>query len=105
MIDYSQHAALRIAQWHLTDEQIEYVMNYGFRLHRAGALIYYLRKRDIPEWDRSDDACMRLAGTAVVLTRDGRRLITTWRNQRNGLKRIKHKSKYELTADQLGWAG
>jgi hypothetical protein len=66
-------------------------MCYGQRFHRAGALIYYLRRRDVPEWDRADDRWMKLVGTAVVLTKDGRTVLTTWRNRRNGLKHIKRK--------------
>jgi hypothetical protein len=55
----------------------------GQYFHRAGAKFYYLRRRDIRQWE--------LAGTAIILAKDGRTLITTWRNRRRGLKIIRLK--------------
>lgn len=102
MPELTQHAALRTAQRNLSAEQLNYVMAHGRKFRQAGALIIYLRKRDIPEWDRPIDRWMRLAGTAVILTRDGRRIITVWRNRQKGLRRIKRKEKHILTEEQLG---
>jgi hypothetical protein len=95
MIDFSRHAVVRAAQRNLSDEEVRYVIAYGKKFHRAGTLIYYLRKRDIPEWDRSEPQWMRLAGTAVILSKDGRCVITVWRNRTKGLKRIKRKPKFD----------
>jgi hypothetical protein len=95
MIDFSHHAKVRAAQRNLSVKEIGYVITYGERFRKAGALIYYLRKRDIPDWDRSDPQWMRLAGTAVILTKDGRRVITVWRNRHKGLKNIKKKPKFD----------
>jgi len=92
---FNPHSAWRAAQRNLSPEEVEYVKTYGRRFHRAGALIYYLRKRDVPEWDQADDRRMRLAGTAVILTKDGRTVITVWRNLKSGLKRIKRKPEYD----------
>lgn len=95
MIDFSHHARVRAAQRNLSVKEIGYVITYGQKFNKAGALIYYLRKRDIPAWDRSDPQWMRLAGTAVILTKDGRRVITVWRNNRRGLKKIKNKPDFD----------
>jgi hypothetical protein len=103
MTRLTKHAQLRVAQRNLDQEAIEYVICYGERLHRAGALIYFLRKRDIPVWDQVDPECSRLAGTAVILTKDGRQVITSWRNQKNGLRKIKKKPKFTLFPET--WAG
>lgn len=103
MINFTQHAQLRTAQWNLRPEEIEYVIAHGQHYHQAGVLIYYLRRRDIPSQDRQINRWMRLDGTAVVLSKDGQRVITVWRNQRNGLPRIKRKPKFELTEEQLKW--
>lgn len=100
MLDFSSHAVLRAAQRNLTVGEIGYVINYGKRFRKAGALIYYLRKRDIPDWDRSEAEWMRLAGTAVIMAKDGRRVITVWRNRRKGLKRIKRKPKYNAPPEK-----
>ena len=95
MIDFSRHATVRAAQRNLNDSDINYVTTYGKKFHKAGALIYYLRKRDIPDWDRSDPQWTRLIGTAVIMTKDGRQVITVWRNRSKGLKRIKRKPEYD----------
>ena len=95
MIDFSRHVTVRAAQRNLNDSDINYVTTYGKKFHKAGALIYYLRKRDIPVWDRSDQELMRLVGTAVIMTMDGRQVITVWRNRIKGLKRIKRKLEYD----------
>jgi len=102
MFEYSNHALVRLAHRNLNPDEIDYVIQYGQCFHQAGALIYYLRKRDLPAWDRLDDHWLRLAGTAVILTKDGRRVITTWRNPQRGLKHIKCKPKYRLSEAQLG---
>ena len=99
MIDFSKHAAVRAAQRNLSVKEIGYVTAYGKKFHKAGALIYFLRKRDIPEWDRAESQWMRLAGTAVIMTKDGRRVITVWRNASKGLKRIKRKPNYDARKD------
>jgi hypothetical protein len=95
MAQFNRHSAQRAAQRNLSPEKVRYVITYGRQFRRAGALIYYLRRRDVPEWDRADDHWMRLAGTAVILTKDGRTVITVWRNRHNGLKRIRRKPEYD----------
>ena len=95
MIDFSRHAKIRAAQRNLSVNEIGYVITYGKKFHKAGALIYYLRKRDIPGWDCADPQWARLAGTAVIMAKDGRRVITVWRNRSKGLKRIKRKPEYD----------
>ena len=106
MLQFKHHASQRLAQRYLSAEAVNYVMTYGQRFHCAGALICFLRRRDVPAWDRADAGWMRLAGTAVILTKDGRTVVTVWRNGRHGLKRIRHKPKYAVTpeAETLPWA-
>lgn len=91
MIQYATHSALRSAQRGLSVEDIEYVFLFGSRYHKGGALIYYLRRRDIPLPDLSRAWATRLIGTALVFSKDGSTLITVWRNRRNGMKRIRKK--------------
>ena len=82
MVNFSNHALVRMSQNAIAQDEIHYVITYGQRFHRAGAVFFYLQKRDIPDWDRLDDRWVRLAGTAVILTKDRRLVITVWRNQR-----------------------
>jgi len=90
MINFTDHSRWRAAQRNLSPVKIEYVLTYGQHFRRAGAEFYFLRRRDIPVWDQASDL-YRLAGTAIILAKDGRTLITTWRNQRRGLKIIRRK--------------
>lgn len=95
---FTLHSACRAAQRNLSSDDIQYIIIYGQRLHRAGAVIYYLRKRDIPLWDQNQSIYMRLAGSAVVFSRDGRAIITVWRNCQKGLKHIRCKSTHSWEA-------
>lgn len=101
MLARTNHAKQRMARRNLKPAEVDYVIQNGTQLHQAGALFYFLRDRDIPSSDHSNNGLERLAGTAVVLTRDGQLMITTWRNRSAGFKKIKRKVKYSLTADQL----
>jgi len=94
MIQHTVHSAYRTAQRGLSDDEIEYVLQYGSHHHRAGALIYFLRRQDVPESDRRCDWAMNLVGTALVVSSDGLTLLTAWRNREKGLKQIRKKSRY-----------
>ena len=96
MFQFSSHSALRAAQRNLTEQEICYVVDYGETFHRSGAVIYFLRQRDIPLADRRDEEIVRLAGTAVVLSSDDRVLVTVWRNKRSGRKVIRRKPDYSI---------
>ncbi len=95
----SFHSRIRSAQRNLSDEAIAYIMVHGKCFHKAGAMIYFLRNRDIPEGDQANDQWARLEGTAVVFSKDGGTLITAWRNRQNGLKRIKQKPDFSTFTD------
>jgi hypothetical protein len=75
---------------------VEYIMAYGQIFHRAGAVICFLRKRDIPEEDQANSSRVRLVGTALVFSQDNNSLITIWRNRQSGLKRIKQKGEFSV---------
>jgi hypothetical protein len=108
-LEYSRHALQRAAQRNLSLAEIHYVIAFGQRYHRQGALICYLRQRDIPLPDQCEARWARLAGTAVTLTPDGGLVITAWRNRQRGLKRIKRKPQYRLAPggcpDLAAWPG
>lgn len=94
MIPYTDHSAWRAARRGLTDEEIEYVRYYGSRFRGDGALIYFLRRQDLPPPDRRRDWAEHLVGTALVFSKDGLTLITVWRNRRSGLKVIRKKENH-----------
>jgi hypothetical protein len=94
-IRHTDHSAFRSAQRGLTDEEIEYVYQFSSRFHQGGAMICFLRQRDLP-------AANHLVGTALVLDKEGKTLITVWRNRRSGMKIIRKKTRYySETFDRL----
>jgi hypothetical protein len=94
-IEFSQHALKRMAHRHLSKANIDFILAYGMAYPKAGAMFYFLRMQDIPADDPLAEKWQKLAGTAVVLTKDQRLVLTTWRNARDGLRRIKRKPDYD----------
>ena len=99
MLRHSQHSAMRAAQRGLSDDEIEYLYQFASRYHRAGATIYYLRRRDVPPPDRRRDFAARLVGTALICDPDSFVLVTAWRNRHGGLKHIRKKPGYRLPGE------
>ena len=94
MLNISDHAVSRAIQRGLPIEAINYILDHGKVFHKSGAIIYFLRKRDIPVNDQRYEQISRPEGTALVISKDRRTIITVWRNRNNGLKNIKRKPRY-----------
>lgn len=90
-MDYSQHALRRCAQRNLALDDLHYILLFGKLFHKAGAEITYLRECDVPLLDRANSRRMRLVGSAVICSPDGCKIVTAWRNRKNGLSKIKRK--------------
>lgn len=103
--EQTEHATLRMAQRHLSSDEVQYVMRYGVQYRSAGVLHCYLRRKDIPESDRRYNQYSRLEGTAVLLdSHSGAAVITVYRNRRkNALKAIRRKAKYDRCS-QTTWS-
>jgi hypothetical protein len=99
------HSRQRAAQRGLTEEELEYVLLFGTRIRKNGALTVFLRAKDLPEGDRRRPFCSRLVGTAVVLDPSGRAVLTVWRNRRSGLKHIRTKPAWRSESWESGWDG
>ena len=98
VLSFSGHAAARMAQRHLTAEEIEYVVRYGRKVHVAGVVCCFLGRKDIPRDDAGRGKYDRLEGTTVLL--DGKQaetVVTVYRN-REAFKKMQHKQKYNLKA-------
>ncbi len=93
----TQHATLRMAQRHLSDDEVQYVMLYGVQVRSVGILHCYLRRKDIPNADMRFSQYSRLEGTVVLLdAATGERVITVYRNRsKSALKAIRCKAKYD----------
>jgi hypothetical protein len=90
------HAQQRMAQRNLSAAEIEYVLLYGQSWHKAGAIIVYLRRKDLPSSDQLDQRWQQLIGTTVVMSTISERVVlTAYRNRRSGLRQIKRKPDYD----------
>ena len=92
-LSFSCHAMERVAKRNLSVAEIDYALKYGQRIHRTGIVFYFLGERDIPKDDRRNSNIVRLVGLTLLVSQD-RELITVYRN-RDGLRAIKRKSKYQ----------
>ena len=90
----SKHAKRRMAQRNVSIGNIEFVLKNGQWLHRAGVVFVFLGSRDIENIQETKQEYARLEGTIVVLSRDGSRIITVYRNRQQGLRKIKQKENY-----------
>jgi hypothetical protein len=90
------HALHRQAQRNLSDDDIQFVMKHGRRIHCAGALHVFLGWRDIPSDKELARRYGRLEGTVLVLAQaaDELVLVTAYRNRR-ALKAVRAKTKYD----------
>ncbi len=83
-----EHAALRMAQRNVTNDDALQVIGYGTIKYRTGVEFYFLAQRDIPPGRERE--LERLVGTTVVVKRG--RIRTVYKNRR-ALPAIKRKSK------------
>lgn len=93
----TKHARQRMAQRHLTEEHLEFVLKYGQVIHNGGAVFVFLGHRNIPDKYQADDKVAKLEGTTLVISHDGA-LITPYKN-RDALKTIKRKLKQYIPKD------
>jgi hypothetical protein len=86
------HVEQRMAQRNISWDDIHFVLQYGQRFHKAGAIHIFLRSRDIPQEMRAKKRFSRLEGTTIVVSRDDLgSIITVHRNRRNGAKNLRCK--------------
>ncbi|MGB0385544.1 MAG: DUF4258 domain-containing protein [Ardenticatenaceae bacterium] len=95
----TDHAEQRMAQRNLSLEDVLFVLKYGKCYHRAGAMFFYLRGKDIPKMERKNKRLSQLEGSTVILSRDAPAILTVYRNRENGLRHIKRKAKYSQPFD------
>ena len=85
------HAELRAQQRAIHDGELELVVDYGTRVHNAGALFIFMGKKDIPE-SLPPALKERLHGITLVLAPGTEEILTAYRNKA-GLREIKRKRK------------
>ena len=97
--DVTPHAARRMAQRNVSWEDIRFVLQYGQRTNKAGAIHVFLGTRDIPAGLGKRYA--RLEGTTVlVCPMSMATIITVYRNRQDGASRIRRKPKRSWKAQR-----
>lgn len=97
-LQLTTHAREQCAKRNLSEDGLLYVIRHGRTVRKAGTLMYYLARRDIPKADSKDQRVARLEGVAVQTKplRDGTVLvITAYHNAETGLKDQRRKTKYD----------
>jgi len=61
----TSHALEQMERRRIDLRQVELALCWGLELHRAGAVFFVLRRRDIPYELRTDPAIRRAEGTTV----------------------------------------
>lgn len=80
----------------VSDDELAYVVEYGKVYDRAGARWYVMRRKDIPEVDRSNRRIDRTDGVVVCVEDDV--VSTVYRNERPSIH-IRKKTKYGWRMD------
>lgn len=91
----SGHALQRSAQRNLSDDDIDFIIQHGDRLHRTGVIFCQLRYKNIPAQIPGNHRCHKLVGTTIVLCKCGRCVVTMYREER-AFRRDARKAKYTL---------
>jgi len=73
---FTDHASERRDERCLPDWQIEFALHWGTCLHRKGATVYHVRRKDLPSWLEERHA-RRFWGTTLVVV--DRVLVTAYR--------------------------
>jgi hypothetical protein len=82
LVTLTSHAQLRAAQWNLSLEDIEFVVNYGKQQYNTGALFCFLGHNSIPRAFQNHQRYQQLVGTTVLLcSKCGQKVITLYRNK------------------------
>lgn len=82
----SNTAQQKMAKLHLSVNEINLALNKGTKIHRTGAVFFFLGKKDLPEGSSFE----RLNGLTVIVK--DRKILTVYRNKKV-LPVIKQKAK------------
>ena len=98
--ELSSHAQVRASQRNFSEGDMQFIVEYGERLHRAGVIFFRLRWKDIPMSRRDDEAICDLVGATVVVCKCARVILTVY--YASDFRKIKRKAKYNRnTGDGL----
>ena len=89
----TEHFSYRADQRNFSDDQIDFIVEYGRKEHRAGVIFCQMLDKCIPTDLPGNHPYRKLNGVTVVLCACGQLVITAYRNPR-AFKRDRRKPKY-----------
>ena len=93
-IELSDHAEIRAAQRNLSYDEICFILTYDKRQRRAGVIFFCLHQKWFPHDLPGSHPYRRLIGTTVIVSRDGKVVVTAYRNE-DAHRHNRRKAKYE----------
>jgi hypothetical protein len=93
-LELSDHAFERSIGRNVSLEEIDFIVEYGYRERRTGAIFCQLRAKDMPKCKQTNRRYGRLVGTTVVLCGCGQHVITLYRGEK-AFKQDRRKAKYD----------
>lgn len=90
----SDHAFERSIDRNVSLEEIDFIVEYGYRERRTGAIFCQLRSKNMPKCKMTNRRYGRLVGTTVVLCGCGQHVITLYRGEK-AFKQDRRKAKYD----------
>lgn len=88
----TSHAIWRMNQRNMDGAEVKFIIQYGKKEYRAGAIIHFLGKRQIPTQFAKEFGY--LEGAVVLVSSVTGEVLTVYRNRRHGLKNHLRKTKY-----------
>ena len=93
-VTMTDHADMRSAQRNVSDEEICFIAEHGYRVRRTGGIFCQLRLKDVPADLPGNHPFRRLVGTTILLFSDGEQVKTVYRGGDRSFKKDRSKSKY-----------
>lgn len=93
MLEFTSHAHRRLQQRGMTYEYASLVMEYGTAVNTAGAVFYFMSKKDIPQ-NLPGTIKDRILGITLVVNPENNDVMTVYKNQ-NAMKSIRKKPRYD----------
>lgn len=101
-MNLTYHAEERMSQRGIRESDLHLAMRHATRIYTGGALILFMRKKDIPDSVRPQ-LRDKLDGLTVIMEPDTSHIITAYKNKR-GLRTIRRKIKRDLRPrDSARW--
>ena len=91
-VNYSHHASVRMQQRGINNNIVQTALSYSIKIYKQGLVFHVIKKNNIPFHVSSKikDQLKNL----IIITGHDKTIITCYKNK-NGLKKIKKKTKYK----------